>query len=213
MPPTPVAVVGGRSADPSTPVAVPLQNRFAPLEASRASRRLVLFGGGGSSQFASWSEPSPRSVERDEPVADVVGDVEESDTESLPWSIAGDEEVVLHTVEDRVVDVGLPRNVVLRMALSLLDDVDTSVVFRQRAAVMRTVAHFLRSSYRNAMKLALEEATWGNHRMDAVRQERGWKLFMLLPRMLLHRPPGGGSRKRNWLVGSKCSPGESGSHC
>ena len=104
----------------------------------RASRRLVLIGGGGSSQFASWSEPSPRSVEvRDEPVADVVGEVEESDTESLPWSIAGDEEVVPHTVEDRVVDVGLPRNVVLRMALSLLDDVDTSVVFRQMAAIMR----------------------------------------------------------------------------
>ena len=140
VPPTPVAVVGGRSADPSTPVAVPLQNRFAPLEAPRASRRLVLIRGGGSSQFASWSEPSPRSVEvRDEPVSDVVGEVEESDTESLPWSIAGDEEVVPHTVEDRVVDVGLPRNVVLRMTLSLFDDVDTSVVFRQRAAVMRTV--------------------------------------------------------------------------
>ena len=70
------------------------------------------------------------------------------------------------TVEERVVDVGLPRNVVLRMALSLLDDVDTSVVFRQRAAVMRTVPHFLRSSFRNAMKLVLEEATWVNHRMD-----------------------------------------------
>ena len=50
------------------------------------------------------------------------------------------------------------------------------------------------------MKLALEEATWGNHRMDAVRQERGWKLFMLLPRMLLHRPPGGGLISKEKLV-------------
>ena len=33
---------------------------------------------------------------------------------------------LVRTVEDRVVDVGLPRNVVLRMALSLLDDVDPS---------------------------------------------------------------------------------------
>ena len=43
---------------------------------------------------------------------DVVGEVEESDTESLPWSIAGDEEVVPHTVEERVVDVALTRKVV-----------------------------------------------------------------------------------------------------
>ena len=87
------------------------------------------------------------------------------------------------------------------MALSLLDDVDTSVVFRQRAAVMRTVLHFLRSSFRNAMKLALEEATWENYRMNTVRQERGWKLFMLLPRMLLHRPPSGGLISKEKLVG------------
>ena len=32
--------------------------------------------------------------------------------------------------------------------------------------------------------------------VDEVRQERGWKLFMLLPRMLLHRPPGGGVRSK-----------------
>ena len=101
-------------------MAVPLQKRFAPLEVPHASRRLVLIGGGGSSQFASWSEPTQRSVEvRDEPVPDVVGEVEESDTESLPWSIAGEEEVIPHIVEERVVDVGHPRNVVLRMALSL----------------------------------------------------------------------------------------------
>ena len=27
---------------------------------------------------------------------------------------------------------------------------------------------------------------------EVIRQERGWKLMLLLPRMLLHRPPGGG---------------------
>ena len=104
-------------------------------------------------------------------------------------------------MEDRVVDVGFPRNVVLRMALSLLDDIDTSVVFRERAAVKRTVPQFFRRSYRNAMKLALEKATWGNHRMDEVRQERRWKFFMLLLRMLLHRPPGGRLISKEKLVG------------
>ena len=61
----------------------------------------------------------------------------------------------------------------------LLDDVDTSVVFRQRAAVMRIVPHFLRSSFRNAMKLVLEEATWGNHRMDASTGKRMENLHSL----------------------------------
>ena len=33
-----------------------------------------------------------------------------------------------------------------------------------------------------------------------VRQERGWKLMMLLPRLLLHRPPGGGKIPKRKLV-------------
>ena len=103
-------------------------------------------------------------------------------------------------MEERAVDVGLPRNVELRMALTLLDDVDTSIVVRQRGAVMRTVLHFLRSSFRNAMKPVLEEATWGNCRSDAVRQERRWKLFMLLPGMLLHGLPDGGLNPKDKLV-------------
>ena len=43
-------------------------------------------------------------------------------------------------------------------------------------------------AFRNALRLALEEAS----SEDVVRQERGWKLFLLIPRMLLHRPPRGG---------------------
>ena len=35
--------------------------------------------------------------------------------------------------------------------------------------------------------MALEEASRGNCRDDEMRQERCWKLFMLLPRMLLHK--------------------------
>ena len=36
--------------------------------------------------------------------------------------------------------------------------------------------------------------------MEVVRQERGWKLLMLLPRLLLHRPPGGGKIPKRKLV-------------
>ena len=64
VPTTPVAVVqGGWGSVTSTSVAVPPQNRFAPLRALRASGRLVLTGGGGSSQFVSWSLPTQRSPE------------------------------------------------------------------------------------------------------------------------------------------------------
>ena len=46
------------------------------------------------------------------------------------------------------------------------------------------VSHFPRGAHRGAMRIAMEEAT----QPDLRRSERGWKLFMLLPRMLLHRP-------------------------
>ena len=68
--------------------------------------------------------------------------------------------------------------------------------FSRRAVLMKTVPHFLRGAFRNAMRIAMEEATHA----QAGQHERGWKLFMLLPRMLLHRPPRGGNIPKNKLV-------------
>ena len=85
----------------------------------------------------------------------------------------------LKSDEDQEVAVGSPVELVLRM-LRNLDDVDPRVLFRQRASVMRSHGPF-----RNVLKLAPDEATWGNYRQDEARQERGWKLLELLPRMLL----------------------------
>ena len=134
---------------PSKPVAVHLQNRLAPLmEAPRPSRRLVLVGGvRGGEESANDDHPTVYSDHRVE--------MGESDTESVDWSVAGVDEAVPDTVEERAVDVEIPRNAVLRMVLSTLDDVDPLMVFRQRAAVMRSVPCFLREPFRNAMKLAL----------------------------------------------------------
>ena len=53
---------------------------------------------------------------------------------------------------------------------------------------MRSVPHFLKGPFRHALRLALEEAV----SEEVIRQERGWKLMLLLPRMLLHRLPRGG---------------------
>ena len=44
---------------------------------------------------------------------------------------------------------------------------------------------FLRGTFRVALHTAMAEAIATEH----VRQARGWKLFLLLPRMLLSRPP------------------------
>ena len=65
-------------------------------------------------------------------------------------------------------------------------------MFSHRAAVMKAVPKFLWGSFRIALKLALEEVAARSAANDRLRQERGWKLFLVLPRMLLHHPPRGG---------------------
>ena len=53
--------------------------------------------------------------------------------------------------------------------------------------------------FRNAVRVALDEikARWSEN--DERRQEKGWKLFLLIPRMLLHRKPCGGTIPREML--------------
>ena len=77
--------------------------------------------------------------------------------------------VVDDTIEDPEVDIPGPRGVTLREAFASLDGVDPRVNFEKRAAVMKSIPKFLRGPFRNALKLALEEATTG----DDVRAARG----------------------------------------
>ena len=48
---------------------------------------------------------------------------------------------------------------------------------------MKSIPHFLEGPHRKSIRLAMDEAT----HVNVVRSERG-SLFMLLPRLLLHRP-------------------------
>ena len=95
-------------------------------------------------------------------------------------------------------EVRLPRvtSVEIRAAFEFLDTVDLKATFSRRACVMKTTPHFLRGPFCNALRLAMEEAV----RDGEVHQNRGWKLFLLLPRLLLHRPPRGGKVHRSKLV-------------
>ena len=42
------------------------------------------------------------------------------------------------------------------------------------------------------MRFALQEAQRAREQRDEVGSTRAWKLFLLLPRLLMHRPPRGG---------------------
>ena len=87
----------------------------------------------------------------------------------------------------------------VRDALRFLDAVDLSEVFSRRAVVMKSVPHCVRGPFRTAMRIILQEIVTGHQTSDAVRQERAWKAFMLLPRLLLHRPCRGGLVSRDQL--------------
>ena len=64
-------------------------------------------------------------------------------------------------------------------------------LFECRAYVMKTVPVFLRGRFRA-----------NQERGDEQKQERGWKLVFLLPRMLLSRPCRGGLVPRKKLEAS-----------
>ena len=55
---------------------------------------------------------------------------------------------------------------------------------------------FLKGPFRNVLKFALEKAS----AQEDARQVGGWKLLVLLPRMLLHRGPRGGLVPKSKLV-------------
>ena len=73
-----------------------------------------------------------------------------------------------------------------------LDEVSLGELFEVRAQVMKTVPNFMKGVFRGGLKMSLEEILKGRARSDSVKENRGWKLFFLLPRLLLFRPPRGG---------------------
>ena len=76
--------------------------------------------------------------------------------------------------------------------LAQLDGFHLTDIFERRAHVMRVVPHVMRAAFCSAIRAACEEISSGFSLGDITRQERGWKLFLLLPRMLLCRPRRGG---------------------
>ena len=79
----------------------------------------------------------------------------------------------------------LPGAIAKRRGFEPLDGVNLVEEFDERACLMKTVPRFLKGPYRIALRTVLEEINVE----DLGQQERWWKLFLLLPRFLLHRGP------------------------
>ena len=80
-----------------------------------------------------------------------------------------------------------------------LDAVNLSELFESRPRLMRSVPHVLRGRFRSAFRVAFQEILAGVEANSEGRTVRGWKLLLVLPRMLLYRPPRGGTVPRRKL--------------
>ena len=78
-----------------------------------------------------------------------------------------------------------------RRSFESLDAIDLAAELKVKILTFQSVPRILRGAMRNAFRLALESIRaaalrGGNPLQDA----RGWKLFVLASRLLLHKPPG-----------------------
>ena len=81
-----------------------------------------------------------------------------------------------------------------------LDQFQVDDLFLTRVPMLKSCPHFLRGRLREAFQVALRERFRAKLMGDEDGQVRGWKLFALVPMMLLHRPCGTGSVGRCELV-------------
>ena len=133
-------------------------------------------------------ELDPTVLDGGSPTLSIDQDDSERDDADSEFSEAGPAEELDH---DLPVPEHRPSVAAMRAGLRFLDDVDLCETFAQRAAVMKNIPKFLWGSFRVALRLPLEEISIGSTQNDWVRQVRGWKMFLVLPRLLLHRPPRG----------------------
>ena len=80
-----------------------------------------------------------------------------------------------------------------------LDGVNLVEEFDERACLMKTLLRFLKGPYRIALRTPLEEINVE----DLGWQERGWKLFLVLPWLLLHRGRRGDTIDKQKLWGGR----------
>ena len=85
-------------------------------------------------------------------------------------------------------------------AWSSLDAVDLAAEFGTPVPTIQDVPAFLRAGVRQAFVLAMRALREAHARGTAPQQTRAWKLFLLIPRLLLHRPREPGTVGRETLL-------------
>ena len=122
----------------------------------------------------------------------------EAHTETIDGASVGDEEPNGRETTDTVdVTPDFPNFVMVPdqnivAGCESLDEVDLVSIFNRRANVIRSIPHVLKGPYVSAVRIAIREALEARVGGNEVKLTRAWKLFLLLPRMLLFRPPRGG---------------------
>ena len=123
-------------------------------------------------------------------------DTDSESTESVHFvdEVLSDVEAFREEIDVEEVEVPLPRwpRRMFVDGLRSLDGVDIRQIFRRRALVMKSVPKFMQGSFRAVLKAIMEEVSAARLARDVLRQSRAWKAFLLLPRLLLHKPPRGG---------------------
>ena len=81
-----------------------------------------------------------------------------------------------------------------------MDSVDLSDWFEMRVSMLKTCPFFFRGRLRQSFTVALRERYRARQVEDTHAEERAWKLFGLIPIMLMHRPRGTGAVGRDELT-------------
>ena len=130
--------------------------------------------------------------------------MEESDTESvvsLSCSVGPDLVVAAQEVIEEEPQLAEFRiSEALRDALVSLDDVNVETEFWRRANLIQSPPKFLKGAYVSAVRLAMEEVREGRRTNNDARRIRGWKLFLMIPRMLLVKPRKGSLMPKSKLL-------------
>ena len=155
---------------------------------------------------------------RDQRVFSIASSGEDADTESIPSQDFQDHRLVSEDgsqdgasiadaepepdeVVERVVFLQFaPAGRRIREGFASLDDVDLMQLFRRRGHVMRSVPQVMKGAYTAAMRISVEEVLRSKRVHDVEVEVRAWKLFLLLPRMLLFRPARGGKVSKGHLM-------------
>ena len=94
----------------------------------------------------------------------------------------------------------VPRPGAADLNWSQLDQFNVEEIFLIRVPMLRSCPHHLRGRLWECLGLALRERFRARFIGDVESETRAWKLFELIPMMLLHKPKGTGSVGRSELA-------------